>query len=281
MQVSLHSKFMLHDGNWIPMGNPIVSGDAGGFRYGYGFFETIRVIQGEIPLWNYHLQRIKESLELLHLELPVHLNEDSLLEEIYALIKKNYHTTARVRLSFYKSDGGVYDDVTNIVHRLIQSWELPKANLELNNNGLEIGLYTDSCKPLGTWSHLKTNNYLLYALAAKWAKMQKLNDAIVLNQHGAIADTTIANIWLIKNDIIYTPLISDGGVAGTMRASLLNKMRTNNIKVQEKTLFIDDLKTADEVFLTNAIYGVRWVKEFENISYQLKWAFKIHALSKQ
>lgn len=281
MQVSTQSKFMLHDGTWVPMGTAIVSGDAGGFRYGYGFFETIRVVQGKIPLWKYHVQRIEESLHLLQLVLPAHVSYDSILEEIRSVIQRNYHSTARVRLSFYKGDGGVYDDVSNTVHRLIQSWELPKANLEFNSNGLDIGLYKDSCKSIGTWSHLKTNNYLLYALAAKWAKQQKWNDAIVLNQHGAIADTTIANIWIVKNDIIYTPTIQDGGVAGTMRAFLLGEMKLRKIEVQEKSLYLEDLISADEVFLSNAIYGVRWVKQFEKTTFNLKWSMRIHAMSKQ
>jgi branched-chain amino acid aminotransferase len=280
MQVSNHSKFMLHDGTLVPIGNAIISGDAGGFRYGYGFFETIRVVQGKILLWKYHVRRIEESLQLLQLTFPAHVTYESILKEIEVVIQKNYHSTARVRLTFYKGNGGVYDDVSNIVHRLVQSWELPKANLEFNSNGLDIGLYKDSCKPTGTWSHLKTNNYLLYALAAKWAKQHKWNDAIVLNQFGAIADATIANIWIVKNDVIYTPTIEDGGVSGTMRAFLLDQLKATNIEVQEKSLFIEDIMSADEVFLTNAIYGVRWVKQFEKTTYNLKWSMRIHTLTK-
>jgi branched-chain amino acid aminotransferase len=95
-----------------------------------------------------------------------------------------------------------------------------------------------------------------------------LNDALILNQHGRICEATIANIFWIKDDRIHTPPLSEGCVAGVMRKYLLEKIPAINRKTSETELTIDELQNAEEVFLTNAVYGMRWVRGFRDKQYQ-------------
>ncbi len=101
-----------------------------------------------------------------------------------------------------------------------------------------------SCDSL---ANLKSNNYLPYLMAALYAKKIRVNDCILLNNFDRICDTTIANIFIMKEGIIYTPPLSEGCVAGVMRKFVINKLGSR-FKILEKQISIEDLKKADEVF---------------------------------
>jgi branched-chain amino acid aminotransferase len=99
-------------------------------------------------------------------------------------------------------------------------------------------------------------------LAALYTKEKKLNDCLVLNSNGNIADSTIANVFIIKDGVVFTPSLSEGCISGVMRRFLIEKLRSTDFELREEALAIKNLEEADEVFLTNAIKGIRWVKQF-------------------
>jgi len=100
---------------------------------------------------------------------------------------------------------------------------------------------------------------------------------LVLNQHGRVADSSIANLWLVEGDTLVTPALTEGPVSGTVRRYLLEKLASKGFSTIESTITEERLMAADEVFLTNAIYGLKWVQRIGNQSYGSKWAAKIHA----
>jgi branched-chain amino acid aminotransferase len=133
---------------------------------------------------------------------------------------------------------------------------------------LDLGVFEAGKKSCDAFSHLKSNNYLLYALAAQYAKQQKWNEAVVLNQHSRICDATIANIFFIKNTIVHTPHLTEGCVEGVMRKYLIENCTKSGITIEEGAYNATHLLEADEIFLTNAFYGIRWIKRFGERQYQ-------------
>jgi branched-chain amino acid aminotransferase len=87
-----------------------------------------------------------------------------------------------------------------------------------------------------------------------------------------VADATIANVFIIKNGIAKTPSLTEGGINGIMRRHLLEKLPSIGIEALETTLTVEDLLEADELFLTNSIYGIRWVKKLREKEYGNKTA---------
>jgi len=126
-------------------------------------------------------------------------------------------------------------------------------------------------------SNIKHNNFLPYALAAMHAKTQKWNDALLLNTEDRLCDTTIANIFIIKDEVIYTPPLSDGCVAGVMRKNIIRLLHAHDFKFTETGLTTEDLLNADEVFLTNSIYNLRWVQLIGDKKYTNILSQKIYA----
>ncbi len=104
-------------------------------------------------------------------------------------------------------------------------------------------------------------------MAALHAKKNKWNDAFLLNSRQTICDSSIANIFIIKNEEVFTPALSQGCVAGIMREYFINALKTSAWKVNETTVSMDDVLEADEVFLTNSIYNMRWVKSIGDVLY--------------
>ena len=72
---------------------------------------------------------------------------------------------------------------------------------------------------------------------------------------------------MIKDETICTPLLSEGCVAGVMRKWLIKKIREQGFTLNEKTITEEDLMNAEEVFLSNSIYNIRWVSSLENKKY--------------
>lgn len=258
--------------------NAKISIDNRSFRYGDGFFETIKYLNGRIPLWEYHARRIRNTLHALHFEPPGFFTTNYIRDHIETLVRKNQHEySARIRVTIFRGDGGIYDDVSHYPQCLIQSWHLPLHHNEMNNNGLVLGLYREGMKSADKFANLKTNNYLLYAMAALFARKAHCNDALVLNHRGDITDATIANCWIIKNGECITPPLTDGPVAGTMRQFLLDHLEKKGFVCREKTIPVTELLEAEALFLSNAIYGIRWVGEFDGRKYGQKMVSDLFA----
>jgi branched-chain amino acid aminotransferase len=159
----------------------------------------------------------------------------------------------------FRGDGGLYDPVSPIAHYTIQSWALPDYYRTINQNGLALCVYDRHRKMADGLAALKTNNALLYVLAALHAKELQCNEALVLNHRGSIADASIANLFWFEGTQVYTTPLEDGPVAGVMREALSDIARDSGRPVLEKSIDQLALETADGIFLTNALYGLRWV----------------------
>ncbi|HTE34475.1 MAG TPA: aminotransferase class IV, partial [Chryseolinea sp.] len=79
-----------------------------------------------------------------------------------------------------------------------------------------------------------------------------------------VADATIANVFIIKEGRLSTPPLSEGPVDGVMRRHLLTVLPG----IAERPLNIDEIMEADEIFLTNAISGIKWVREFQGKAFR-------------
>ncbi|WP_439506782.1 aminotransferase class IV [Sediminibacterium sp.] len=261
-------QFLFSDGKYLKQDKLLISPNNRSFRYGDGFFETMKWHKGKILLEQLHMERLFATLNTLHFKPPAYFTTDYIVDAVQQLVAKNqHHQLARVRVTIYRGDGGIYDEQNHFPHLLIQTWALNPMNNRLNENGLEIDIYAAAVKHADHFSLLKSNNYLGYAMAAIWAKEHHLNDAILLNPQGNIADATIANIFLITNGTILTPTLSEGPVAGVMRRFVLKQLNAKGYEVKEGIVTVADLANASEVFLTNAIYGMRWVKQCGKRSY--------------
>lgn len=271
-------EYINYNGKVWEANKALIGANSRGLRYGDGLFETIKSRNGELLFAEDHFQRLWDGLELLQFRIPTHLAKEKLQQEVHALLQKNKHNKlARVRLILLRGNGGLYDEINHQPDYIIQSWVLPDNAGQWNSNGLTMGIYNDAKKTRDHFSNLKHNNFLPYVMAALQAKKQKWNDALVLNDAGRICDSSIANIFLIKNEVISTVALEEGCIAGVMRRQVMRLLAENNIKVHEAAITVEELMDADEVFLTNSIFNIRWVQSIGDKNYTNQVVQKIYS----
>ncbi len=240
------------------------------FRYGYGLFETMLVKEGIINLEELHWQRLFEGLKTLGINTPKLFTPAFLKEEVQRTVKKNHlEKLARVRLQVYGGEGGLYDTQDQKPGYIIECFPIESTLLDLNEQGLVMGIATGLSKSIDSIANLKTSNALIYAMAAQWAKANKWNDALVVNTTGNVIESTIANIFWVKDRIIHTLPLSEGCIAGVMRAHLLEQLPAKGYVVEEKPLTVTELERADGVFLTNAMRRMKWVRLIGDTTYDI------------
>lgn len=269
-------EYFIYDGKIYKNDTDLISINSRGLRFGDGLFETLKSSNNILQFIDDHFERLWKGMNLLQFKIPVHFTAEDLQRQIQELLNKNGHNSiARIRLTVFRGDGGLYDNSNHLPHYLIQTWPLPDDTGKWLSNGLLLGIYNDVKKSCDILSNLKHNNFLPYAMAALHAKKQKWNDAILLNSHERICDTTIANIFLIKENVIYTPSLREGCIAGVMRKNLLLQFSEDKLPFVEGEITIEDLENADEVFLSNSIHNIRWVQRIGDKKYENKYTQKI------
>lgn len=247
------------NGKIYPSGTAVVGPQNRGLRYGDGIFETLRFKDDQLILADEHFARLWKGLHALGFAVPKLLSPELLETQIRQLLEKNKISSARVRINMFRGDGGLYDPENLNPNYIIETWPLNIQHSALQENGLQICLYRECEKATGKFSNLKHNNYLPYLMGALHAKTNRCNDALIFNSNHRICDSTMANVFIIKNKEIFTPALEEGCVAGVMRAQIINTLKSSDSPVIEMPITENDLLEADEIFLSNAIYRIRWV----------------------
>ncbi len=267
----IERSFLNYNGKIYKSDRLFISPNNRSFRYGDGCFETIKLLKGKIVLEDFHFERLFNSIEQLQFDKPEFLSRQHLKDQIVGLARMNVHDgSARVRLTMFGNDEGLHEAENHSLNYLIQTWKLNPVNNIFNETGLAINVYKDARKVCDKFSAIKSNNFLCYLMGALWAKKNKLNDSLLLNPCDRVADATIANVFIIKEGVIKTPALSEGCINGNMRRHLLKSIREENLPVEETKITIQDLLESSEIFLTNVIYGIRWVKSCGGTNYKMK-----------
>ena len=227
------------------------------FNYGDGFFETVKIINSNVFNFSVHYFRIIESCSILSLDF--NYTKKELSEVIETLIIKNNIINGTVKLHFSRDSKGKYMPFSSVVNLLI-----------ITNNGegfcvvkpIRLCFYTDEIKTKSKLSTIKSCNALVSVLSSIYARENNFDNAILFNTDDNVIECFNSNIFIVKEDIIYTPPVSDGCVSGAMREWVLN-----NETVIEKSLSEKEILNADEIFITNAVSGIIPIKRVEETEF--------------
>jgi branched-chain amino acid aminotransferase len=240
---------------------PIARASNRSLRYGDGLFETMYWDGQIIQNLTYHLDRLFQGLAILRIDLSEGFTREFISEEISRLCLNNAGSEkVRVRLNVFREDGSVLIPAKNRPVFIIETTDFPEFNL----SPLRLTLYEGEKKNIGKLSNLKTNNYLLNILAIQHAKENGFDDAVFLNNKGNICEASSSNLFMVQKGVLFTPALSQGCVAGTKRRELLEKLPDLGFQVEETIITKDMVFEMEEIFLTNAIRGIRPVICIDN-----------------
>lgn len=256
---------ILHNGTLIEEGAPDLNLLNRAFKYGDGLFESTRVLNGRPILWKEHVQRLRAGMSALGLEAEDDF-EEKLSQDCLQLIEENGITEyGRLRLTVYRGGTGAYLPTDNHVNYLIEAYAL-KDNPG-NNAAISLCDYTDWSLAANPLTGLKTLNALPYVLAARHARSQGFDDAVMYSG-GKVSETSSANIFIVKNKRLLTPPLSACCLDGVMRKQIFAMCSELKVGIKESNLSRKDLLQADEMFVTNSVRGMIPVSNYLDRNYQ-------------
>lgn len=244
------------NGSLIPHSEAKVSAFDHGFLYGYGLFETMRAYNGKIFLLGRHLRRLFSSAELLGLDSA--LANIGLEQACIDVLEANNLKDARVRFTVTRGDAGAFlgtrrDSAASVLIAATSYTPLPAEAYEKGYKALISGLRRDSGSLL---SGLKSTAYLLSVLAKREAENAGLDEALLLNERGSIAEGSISNVFFVARGELVTPPVESGILPGITREAVLELAASSKIRAIEEDIRVDDLPRFDEAFLTNSVLEI-------------------------
>jgi branched-chain amino acid aminotransferase len=247
-----------------------ISFDNRGFQYGDALFESIRVINSKIIFWESHYFRLMSSMRLLRMQIPMQFSPEFLEKEIVELLHKNdlAQKPAKVKININRKTGGLYYPDNRDVDYMISAQILENAFFTLKDETYEIELFKDHFINSGLLSTLKTNNKLVNILGSIYAKENGFDNCLLLNEKKSVVEFTNANLFLVYGKSIKTPPTSDGCLKGVAREKLIDILKkSNDFDFLEESVSPFELQKADEMFMTNAIIGIKSISQYRKKTY--------------
>ena len=256
------SGYISLNGKFHPSDSPVFTTENRSFKYGDALFETIKCVNGTPLFLEAHLQRLYAGLEVLEFNWSDQLLKTIINEEIIRLLTRNrYKEGARVRLTVFRNNGGFYSPTTNDISVLLES-EVSDNKYELNKEGITIGVYDEIFKPIHSFNSLKSANALLFVKAGIAKLKRGLDDLVILNSKGLICETISSNIFMVIHNRLITPPLSEGCLPGVMRQNILALAPSLGLEILETPVGVNAFEQAEEVFISNSITGVKWIKGY-------------------
>lgn len=221
---------------------------------GQGVFTTLAIYAGRPFLWDKHWSRLKNDASRLGMDLSAH-PETKTKNQLINLLSMNGVKNGRARITFLdESPTGLWKyEATRGVTLLITTalFRSKPVSVRLTASPYSI----NSVSPL---AGVKSCNYLEKSMTKREARRRGFDEAIQLNERKEVASATMANVFWLKNGALFTPALQTGCLPGTTREFVLE-----NLECEEVAVPIEELRDADEIFLTSAGIGVVQVAVFD------------------
>jgi branched-chain amino acid aminotransferase len=246
------------NGKLLPVGEAVLDPLDRGFTLGDGLFETMRVKGGTVLRLERHLSRLRTGAAVLGLP-PLPEDED-MTGAIARTLAANGLTDAAVRLTISRGipkHRGLLPEPESSPTLVAHIKPFTGYPAELYDRGVRAvisGIRRNEHSPL---ARVKSLNYLDNVLARYEAETRGADDALLLNTAGDLACASAANLFLLLDGTLVTPSVTSGALPGTVRELLTAELAPRvGLEVVERTVRPQELRAAEEAFLTNALMGI-------------------------
>jgi branched-chain amino acid aminotransferase len=239
------------DGNILPTSEAKVSVFDHGFLYGDGVFEGLRFYNRKVFRLPLHLKRLRRSAVALQLDIP--LSDGELADALAKTIAASPLTEGYLRIIVTRGVGvlGINPATCRQPSVIIIADQLQMVSDAQRAEGVRAVIAsTRRLTPDRLDSRIKSLNYLNAIMARMEANYAGVEEAILLNDRGCVAEGTADNLFVVTDGLLLTPPATEGALAGITRHTVLELAETLGIPAQEAVLTPYDLYNADECFLT-------------------------------
>lgn len=242
-----------------------------GLQYGDGVFETIAVNNGKLLCWDKHIERLNLGCKRLNIPLQ---SSEALKNEALSLIHSNKKSVIKIIITRGQGGRGYAIPEQTEPGRIVSLYSFPNYP-EDNSNGISVRICEYRYAYNETLAGIKHMNRLEQVMArSEWSNTD-IAEGIVLDKEGNVIEGTMSNIFCVINNVLLTPKLNLCGVEGIVRNIILELAPTLGVDTEVKTISLDELKHADEIFICNSVIGLWPVIKLE------EQALSIGKLSKQ
>jgi branched-chain amino acid aminotransferase len=269
----LFHRLIFHNDRIVPVNEARLSPGQAGLLNGWGLFTTMRIFNGEAFAYERHWRRLQKDAG--RIRLPFRFDPDEVRRYLSELLAANQvvEGTARIYL----------------IHNRVGSWRsderMPDVDLILCTSALpaysehaRLGIAENGRHAASPLAGVKTTSWLNNVWHLDEAQRAGWTEVILLNERGEVAECTSANIFCVKDGKIFTPPLSSGCLEGVTRSVLLEIAPGAGVSLNEKTLEMDDLYAADEVFITSTNRSLLGVSEIAGHKYVVVMGPLVHKL---
>ncbi|MFV0476568.1 MAG: aminotransferase class IV [Parahaliea sp.] len=254
------------NGNYLPMSEAQISPMDRGFLFGDGIYEVIPTYNGRTVGFRPHMERMQHGLDAL--EIAFNIDQDEWLTITEQLIERN--GGGNLGIYFHISRGADtsrnHAYPTAIAPTLFGfAFDIPSAPTADKHNCRHFRVSTTEDL---RWKrcHIKSTALLGNVMHYQFGHAQGNDETILYNGNRELTEAAACNVFVIKNGIIATPELDHQKLPGITRSMLLTILRRDgSLPVQERVVTLDELRTADEVWLTSSSKEVAPVIEIDGL----------------
>jgi branched-chain amino acid aminotransferase len=249
-------RFVFHNQELKPVEKTRWSPGQAGLICGWGLFTTVRIVQGEAFAYERHWRRVEKDAGITRL--PLTYSGAKVRVNLQEVIRANRVNEGCARIYLVWNEPGMWKSQEEMaeVDLVITTADLPKYPDMLRLSVREQGRHAAS--PL---AGVKTISWLNSVWAASEAQKEGFDEVVLLNERGEVSECTAANLFIVKDKKVLTPPLNSGCLEGVTRGVLMEIAAEAGTSVGEQTLRVEDLVSADEVFITSTNRNVIGVKE--------------------
>lgn len=232
-----------------------------GFLYGIGLFETLRVYDGKLFLWDDHFARLSSGL--LALQIKLVWSKEELADAIRQTVEANGLRDAYVRLSVTAGPEGVGLVAGGYERPSLFVFAKPVAELEVPPKPKRLQTLALPRQTAEGHQRFKSHNYLNNALARQELGARTDTEGLFLTHDGFLAEGIVSNLFWVRDGHLFTPSLDTGILDGVTRRHVLRLAEQLAIPTAEGRYRLEDLLAADEVFTTNSVQEIVPVLEVD------------------
>lgn len=237
-----------------------------GLQYGDGLFETVAVVDGVPRLWERHMARL--TLGEQRLGLPAQ-NKDLLLREALSLLEDDQQGVIKIILTRGQGGRGYRPPEQPRTSRLISLHDWPDYPAEWFNKGISLRICHTRLGRNERLAGIKHLNRLEQVLARSEWHDNQIPEGLMLDERDHVIEATQSNLFLLKSGRLLTPDLSKCGVAGVVRELVLELAKDLQMETAVSEIDLDQVKSADALFLTSSLLGICPVAKLDEISYDM------------
>lgn len=227
-------------------------------QFGDGVFETFAINNGEALAWDRHISRLLAACLRLGIVCP----DSHLLQgEAMSLCKNSQRAVLKLIISRGEGGRGYQLPQHAQTTRIFSLHDWPEYPPEYEREGIVAGIFGMRLGRNPALAGMKHLNRLEQVLLKKELSETNFAEAIAMDINDEIIEGSMSNIFLVKNDQLFTPDLSYAGVEGIVRASILELSNDIKLKSEIKRLKLEDVHDADEIFFCNSLAGIWPVKQ--------------------